>query len=83
MASWVDSLRVYIYPMTETQKQILEEISGYMNQNPGQRFAQVLFNLDITQFKPSSGEVRDIFYATDEVVLERIRERIVQFKEPK
>jgi hypothetical protein len=69
--------------MTETQKQILEEISGYMNQNPGQRFAQELFNLDITQFKPSSGEVRDIFYDTDEVVLERIRERIVQFKEPK
>ncbi|WP_187695253.1 hypothetical protein [Chryseobacterium sp.] len=54
-----------------------------MKQNPGQRFAQVLFNLDITQFKPSSGEVRDIFYDRDEVVLERIRERIVQFKEPK
>ena len=53
-----------------------------MNQNPGQRFAQVLFNLDVTQFKPSSGEVRDIFYDTDEVVLERIRESIVQFKEP-
>ena len=83
MASWVDALSLYIYPMTETQKQILEQISGYLNQNPAQRFAQVLLNLDIIQFKPNSHEIRDIYYDTDEVLLERIKERTVQFNAPK
>ena len=69
--------------MTETQKQILEEISGYLNQNPAQGFAQVLLNLDITQFKPNFHEIRAIYYDTDEVLLERIKERTVQFNAPK
>lgn len=69
--------------MTETQKQILEQISGYLNQNPAQRFAQVLLNLDITQFKPNSHEIRDIYYDTDEVLLERIKERLLMCDKPK
>ena len=71
--------------MKETSKEIMKLIVEYLEKNPCQRFGQALYNLGVNEddgkWKPDNGEIklRDIFYDTDEAVLERIRARIKKF----
>ena len=62
--------------MNETQKKILQLISNYLAENPNQRFGQILFNLDINQFRPNKDELKDIYNDLDEEILERIKQRL-------
>ena len=68
--------------MNETSKEIMKLIEEYLEKNPNQRFGQALYNLGVNEddgkWKPETGSIklRDIFYDTDEEVLERIRTRI-------
>ena len=68
--------------MNDTTKEILKLIELYLEKNPSQRFGQALYNLGVNEddgkWKPENGgiKLRDIFYDTDDAVLERIRTRI-------
>ena len=71
--------------MKETSKEIMKLIVEYLEKNPNQRFGQALYNLGVNEddgkWKPETGAIklRDIFYDTDEAILERIRARIKKF----
>ena len=47
--------------MTNLQKEIINIISDYVSKNPNQRFGQLLFNLDINNFKNDKNEITDIY----------------------
>ena len=67
---------IFASVMNETQKKILQLISNYLAENPNQRFGQILFNLDINQFRPNKDELKDIYNDLDEEILERIKQRL-------
>ncbi len=67
---------IFASVMNETQKEILQLISDFMAENPNQRFGQILFNLDINQFKTNKNELKDIYNDLDEEILERIKQRL-------
>jgi hypothetical protein len=66
----------------EFNRQILEIIAAYAEKNPTQRFGQILFNLNINQFKdqenPSNAnyQIRNIHGDSSEYVLSRVKDRI-------
>ncbi len=62
---------------------IIEKIFNYIHENPNQRFAQILFNLDINQIKKENDEVRDIYYDSNEEILDRIEKRIKKLRSNK
>lgn len=68
--------------MTNEAKEILENISQYLEKNPAARFSQALSNLQITTFAdpvdPSKKGflLRDLYYDSDSKVLERIQNAI-------
>ena len=64
--------------MNEVKQEILNIIANYCNENPNQRFGQILFNLNINEFKEDSEEIRDIYNDSDKKILERIQSRIKQ-----
>jgi len=66
--------------MNETKKEILNIITNYCDENPDQRFGQILFNLNINEFKKETEEIRDIYNDSDQKILERIKTRINQLK---
>ena len=66
--------------MNEAKQEILNIIANYCKENPNQRFAQILFNLNINEFKKDSEEIRDIHNDSDKKILERIQSRIKQLK---
>ena len=66
--------------MNEAKQKILNIIANYCNENPNQRFGQILFNLNINEFKKDSEEIRDIYNDSDKKILERIQARIEQLK---
>ncbi|MBB1140996.1 hypothetical protein QK342_00275 [Myroides odoratimimus] len=66
--------------MNEAKQEILNIIANYCKENPNQRFAQILFNLNINEFKEGSEEIRDIYDDSDQKILERLQERIKQLK---
>ena len=66
--------------MNEAKQEILNIIANYCNENPHQRFGQILFNLNINEFKKDSEEIRDVYNDTDKNILERIQTRIEQLK---
>src|SRR5690606_3768078 len=60
-------------------KKIIDIISRYSNENPEQRFAQILFNLGINEFSKIDNEnfqLRDIYNDKDDQLLERISEKL-------
>lgn len=63
--------------MTEIDK-ILKILKEYSTKNPSQRFGQILFNLNITQFKSQESpeqenyEIRDIYNDCNDTILNRI-----------
>lgn len=63
-------------------KEIINLLTKYADENPSQRFGQILFNLDINQFKdkldPSKDNhlLRDIYSDLSEDILERVNDRI-------
>ena len=61
--------------MNEAKQEILNIIANYCKENPNQRFAQILFNLNINEFKEGSEEIRDIYDDSDQKILERLQER--------
>ena len=66
--------------MNEVKQEILNIIANYCKENPNQRFGQILFNLNINEFKKDSEEIRDIYNDSDQKILDRIKTRINQFK---
>lgn len=62
--------------MTNLQKEIINIISDYVSKNPNQRFGQLLFNLDINNFKNDKNEITDIYNDSDEEILNRMKERL-------
>lgn len=66
--------------MKETKQEILNIIKDYCHENPNQRLGQILFNLNINEFKKESEEIRDIYNDSDDEILERIKQRLKQFK---
>lgn len=66
--------------MTDEQKLILERLKVYLDQHPGQRFGQAIFNLGINEFKQNQeSELRDIYYDSDAEILNRIDKRLDLF----
>jgi hypothetical protein len=71
--------------------EIIELIKDYFEQFPDQRFGQILFNLDISQFKnketPEKDNflLRDIYSDTDSDIIERIenRKKLIEKKKPR
>ena len=66
--------------MNETKLEILNIITDYCNENPNKRFGQILYNLNINEFKKDSEEIRDIYNDSDKKILGRIQARIKQIK---
>jgi GTP-dependent phosphoenolpyruvate carboxykinase len=66
--------------MNEAKQEILNIIANYCKENPNQRFGQILFNLNINEFKKDSEEIRDIYNDFDETIFERVQIRIQQLK---
>ena len=66
--------------MNEAKQKILNIIANYCKEKPNQRFGQILFNLNINEFKKDSEEIRDVYNDTDKNILERIQTRIEQLK---
>ena len=66
--------------MNEAKQEILNIIANYCKENPNQRFGQILFNLNINEFKKDSEEIRDIHNDSDKKSLERVQSRIKQLK---
>jgi hypothetical protein len=63
--------------MTDEQKLILERLKVYLDQHPGQRFGQAIFNLGINEFKQNQeNQLRDIYNDSDAKILNRINKRI-------
>jgi hypothetical protein len=66
----------------EFNKEIIDLLAKYAEENPAQRFGQILFNLDINQFNdtldPSKSNylLRDTYNDLSEGILERVKERI-------
>lgn len=56
--------------------QIINILIEHISKFPEHRFAQILFNLDINQFKENKDELRDIYNDLDEEILKRIKGRI-------
>lgn len=66
--------------MTDEQKLILERLKVYLDQHPGQRFGQAIFNLGINEFKRNQEqELRDIYNDSDAEILNRINKRLELF----
>lgn len=67
--------------------EILEYIKKHYQEYPDQRFGQILFNLDISQFKNKENpekdnfRLRDIYNDNDSDIIERINKRRKQIKE--
>lgn len=66
--------------MNEAKQEILNIIANYGKENPNLRFGQILFNLNINEFKEDSEEIRDIYNDSDKKILERIQSRIKKLK---
>ncbi|MBS1572385.1 MAG: hypothetical protein JST62_08350 [Bacteroidetes bacterium] len=66
--------------MNEAKQEILNINANYCKENPNQRFGQILFNLNINEFKKDSEEIRDIYNDFDETIFERVQIRIQQLK---
>lgn len=69
--------------------EIIEYIKKHFEEYPDQRFGQILFNMDITQFvnkenpEKDSFKVRDIYNDIDADIIERIKSRRTQIEERK
>ena len=68
--------------MKEEHQQILEIITQFLTDNPGQRFGQALTNLNIIGFADEKNPekfqffLRDIFHDTDKEIMARMALRI-------
>ena len=63
-------------------EELVELIKEYSTKNPEQRYTQILFNLNINQFKEKdfTEGFRDNYNDLDQNVLERVQERLKFFK---
>jgi hypothetical protein len=65
--------------MNENAKEIIQLITEYLEKNPGIRFGQALFNLNINLFEdqqdPSRRDflLKDIYNDSDQRILNRIK----------
>jgi hypothetical protein len=65
--------------MNENAKEIIQLITEYLEKNPGIRFGQALFNLNINMFEdqqdPSRRDflLKDIYNDSDQRILNRIK----------
>ena len=60
----------------EANRKILEIVATYIENNPNQRFGQILHNLNINQFKTrdaTSYDLRDIYGDESTTILKRIQ----------
>lgn len=66
--------------MNAIQREIIDIISKYANENPNHRFGQIIFNLNINQFDENiDGKLMDIYNDSDEEILKRIKQRSIKF----
>lgn len=69
--------------------EIIELIKEHYEMFPDQRFGQILFNMDISQFvvkenpEKDNYKVRDIYNDIDADIIERIKQRRKQIEERK
>lgn len=67
--------------------EIIEYIKKHHEEYPDQRFGQILFNMDISQFKNKENpekdnfRLRDIYNDIDSDIIERIKNRRKQIEE--
>lgn len=63
-------------------EELVELIKEYSSKNPEQRFTQILFNLNINQFKEKdfTEGYRDNYNDLDQNILERVQERLKFFE---
>lgn len=64
----------------EIKSEIIKILVDYMTKFPEQRFGQMLFNLDVNQFKKETEELRDIYNDSDDEILKRMTERLEKLK---
>lgn len=66
--------------MTTAQKEILDKLRTYLENNPSQRFGQALFNLRINELKQNEEfQLRDIYNDDDSEIIQRIEKQIEWF----
>ncbi len=66
--------------MTTAQKEILDKLRTYLENNPNQRFGQALFNLGINEFEQNKEfQLRDIYNDDDAEVIKRIEKQLEWF----
>jgi len=63
---------------------LINLIQKYLENNPEQRFGQVLFNLRINEFKknnnPETNQLRDIYNDSDSEIIDRIHSQLDWFE---
>ncbi|EHQ42854.1 Uncharacterised protein [Myroides odoratus] len=66
--------------MNPSHQKIIDLVSEYMERHPEQRFAQILFNLRINEFKEGTDFIlRDIYNDSDEAIQKRMQDRLIWF----
>ena len=60
--------------MSNEAMEIIEKLTMYLNDHPGVRFGQALFNLDINEFQKDGSLIyRDIYNDSDKQILDRMK----------
>ena len=68
-----DKLKSLKESVTDESLEIIQKLTQYLEDHPGIRFGQALFNLDINEFnKDGSLIYRDIYNDSDEEILKRV-----------
>jgi len=70
--------------MNDQNIKILALIADYLDKYPGQRFGQVLFNLDIIEFADKtdpSRNLRDIYNDSNKEIIDRIKSTISKIED--
>lgn len=75
--------------MKEEHQKIINLISGFLKENPNQRFGQAIFNLGVLEFADKSNpenqnyHIRDIYNDQDHIIIDRIESQIVFLEKQK
>ncbi len=65
--------------MEEIKKEIFKILLEFAEEYPKQRFTQILSNLNINE-SLSGNFMKENFYDTDEIVLERIKQKLKELE---
>lgn len=66
--------------MNPSHQKIIDILVQYMEHHPEQRFAQIIFNLGINEFKEGTDfMLRDIYNDSDEAIQKRMQDQLIWF----